>query len=172
MTVEIWPIVQGVCAVFGAGASLALLVDRLSKSRPSAYIIAKTLGPDDRRWPFIRVTNNSDRPILVSFENAEDRPIGLSIDNSIDAIAATLLDNISRIHVDGKAHRDIQIIIHPRLSREDHLTCVLKWRWAQLPRWRRNLREDLLNKYGSTLEISFTARQLDLLREDELFSDS
>ena len=136
----IWDLVRDFGAVVGLLTGLFVLAERWTRHYPQALFSPKPLGGFGRQTVMLSVSNRSDRPMLVKFENGSvNGHFRAARDDSSHAIITATLPGETWIPIDAGDTRTFPLLKPPNyehLGDDSQIALRLWWRFAQPILWR------------------------------------
>jgi hypothetical protein len=158
----VWEAITGLGSVVGLLTGLFILIDRFNKV-PTAIVLARPLSPGGvSKALYLRVKNNSDRPIFVSWKSGQyPGRLGISQGHSTKEIIASIIEGQRTTVVEPAEFHDFVLHLPPDASAtdpENRVELKLRWRYAQPVWW----------QLDRPLNVSIPMRSLMLLRGEAL----
>jgi hypothetical protein len=137
---QVFQIFQTLGALFGVLSAAFVVWDRLVSQFPTAIMIGAPLGGFGQRASYLRITNRSDRPILLWFDTTDDASqFRIAIDHSARSIISSVMRGTTIFTLDPKEERDFPVINSPNFVEthiDSQIEARLRWRFAQPILWR------------------------------------
>ena len=133
--VGILEILQSAAAFFGATTGGFYLAERVTRWRPHAIVIPKAFARGSDPQPFLRIKNNSLRPILVELPSKQQAGhFMVAADDSALGIVRSVTSSEVTVTMDPGEERDFPLLMpwgYKELDDETYMHGVLRWRHAQ-----------------------------------------
>lgn len=141
----VWDWVQGFGALVGLATGAYILRDRWFKHYPIAIIISKPIfEPGGDAFSKLRLTNPSDRPMLVSWEmGMRNGLFSIAKDDALKNIIISALPGTATIVLDAGETRELELMRPDNIGDIDddnRIECELMWWFAQPILWQRSRR--------------------------------
>jgi hypothetical protein len=136
-----WDTFKGLGALAGLFASAHIFFKWATKGYPSTIIDAQPLiSGSSQIEPVLKVINNSDRPILLSWDNGHLDRFRIAKDDSINGIVRSLVIGKSVVALPSSGAREL-ILLRPQhyddIDQENKIEAHLFWKFAQPVIWQR-----------------------------------
>ncbi|OLP56686.1 hypothetical protein BJF92_11405 [Rhizobium rhizosphaerae] len=127
----------------GILTGLFVVWDRFYKHAPSLFLVAKPLIEGGKqRKAFLRLVNNSERPLIASWPNgSEDNVMRVATNDGIRGIVASIVRGETSVVLDGKDDRLFPVLKPPNwddLSDDGTIEINVRWRFVQPLIWKRD----------------------------------
>lgn len=124
----------------GLATGLYVLIERVTKEDPTAYVVGLAYEGVGERTSYLRLTNRSERPMLIRLPN-EPKPghLRAAVDHSIRSLVSAAVYAETWFALDGKESIDLPLlkpVNFDALDDESEMAFVVDWRFAQPILWR------------------------------------
>lgn len=108
--VEFWEFIKGTGALVGLATGAFVLQERLSKDAPIMFIVGLPYSIQGTLFPYLRVVNQSRRPMVLSWAVGVRRhEFTLRTNNSTRAIISSLMPGHMSMIVSGNTETDLPL---------------------------------------------------------------
>lgn len=124
----------------GLATGLYVLAERVTKEDPTAVVVALAFDGVGDRTSYLRLTNRSERPMLVRLPNeAKPGHLRAAVDHSIQSLVSAAVYAETWFALDSKETIDLPLmkpINFEALDDESEMAFVVDWKFAQPILWR------------------------------------
>lgn len=136
-------VLQSLGALAGFISAGWLIYDRIAKHSPSAFIVGRLYKDDWVHGPrevYLRVRNQSDRPLLVHVKGGRDNgAFAPALGHETEDIIHSIMDGETTIAIDGGESHDFVLMPPPNfeeIAPDNEITAEVWWEFAQPFLWR------------------------------------